>query len=402
MADPFSLTPDFSWVDHGTDEGALVRAAAEVAAARMRQSAKPAAGRQEGAITAGLEHLGDDVYKSLARPSRIINELVGVPPGALTSGLVPRVDQAVPEVASDLMGLGSMGAPRASAGIFGGRLSKTADLEGLARAEKMAAEAENPIAARYKIHRETGWFQGADGKWRYEIPDDTAGIFGLSPDRAASSMQSVDDLSKAIISKEDRGLRYSDVLQHPEVEAAYGMGDKFASVRPMEAGTRGSLDPVYGIMSINSKLDPWEARSTALHELQHAIQRREGFATGGSPSMFKEEFQQLNAKVDEINKQMSAASKAGDLVTYHRLMDERSAMVPRINELQGKYGIVGEEPYRKLAGEVEARNVQARKDLTPEQRRASAPWTTEDVPRDQQVISGFKPDSVLGANAGVK
>lgn len=114
MANPFSLTPDFSWVDQGADEGALVRAAAEVAAARMKQSAKPAAGRQGGAITAGLEHLGTDVYNAAARPSRIINELVGVPPGALTSGLVPRVDQAVPEVAFDLMGLGSMLASPAS------------------------------------------------------------------------------------------------------------------------------------------------------------------------------------------------------------------------------------------------------------------------------------------------
>jgi len=42
--------------------------------------------------------------------------------------------------------------------------------------------------------------------------------------------------------------------------------------------------------------------------------------------------------------------------------------------------------YRRLAGEVEARNVETRMDWTPEQRRDTPPWHTEDVPRDQQIV----------------
>ena len=42
--------------------------------------------------------------------------------------------------------------------------------------------------------------------------------------------------------------------------------------------------------------------------------------------------------------------------------------------------------YHRNAGEVEARNVQTRRDFTPDERRASPPWETEDVPRDRQIV----------------
>ena len=42
--------------------------------------------------------------------------------------------------------------------------------------------------------------------------------------------------------------------------------------------------------------------------------------------------------------------------------------------------------YQRTAGEVEARNVQSRMNMSPEERKAKPPWTTEDVPREQQII----------------
>lgn len=48
-------------------------------------------------------------------------------------------------------------------------------------------------------------------------------------------------------------------------------------------------------------------------------------------------------------------------------------------------GSVSAPNYNRLAGEVEARNVETRKDFTQEQRKAQPPWTTEDVPADQQI-----------------
>jgi len=45
--------------------------------------------------------------------------------------------------------------------------------------------------------------------------------------------------------------------------------------------------------------------------------------------------------------------------------------------------------YRRLAGEAEARNVQTRMNMTPDQRRATPPWATLDVPEDQLIVRGL-------------
>lgn len=44
--------------------------------------------------------------------------------------------------------------------------------------------------------------------------------------------------------------------------------------------------------------------------------------------------------------------------------------------------------YRRLAGEVEARNTQHRLDMAPAERLAMPPWATEDVPRADQIAVG--------------
>jgi hypothetical protein len=40
----------------------------------------------------------------------------------------------------------------------------------------------------------------------------------------------------------------------------------------------------------------------------------------------------------------------------------------------------------RLAGEVEARNVERRMHMTEEERRATPPWLTQDVPDEDQII----------------
>jgi hypothetical protein len=44
--------------------------------------------------------------------------------------------------------------------------------------------------------------------------------------------------------------------------------------------------------------------------------------------------------------------------------------------------------YRNLAGEAEARNVQTRMDFSPQQRRATPPWETLDVPENELMVRG--------------
>jgi hypothetical protein len=51
--------------------------------------------------------------------------------------------------------------------MFGGKGSKTADLDMMHRAMEMRAKGVRPET----VWNQTGWFRGPEGMWRYEIPD---------------------------------------------------------------------------------------------------------------------------------------------------------------------------------------------------------------------------------------
>lgn len=61
---------------------------------------------------------------------------------------------------------------------FAGENSKTANLERLKYAKKYIAEGHDPN----QIRKDFGWFQGVDGKWRYEIPSGEMKPYTLSKD----------------------------------------------------------------------------------------------------------------------------------------------------------------------------------------------------------------------------
>lgn len=93
--------------------------------------------------------------------------------------------------ATDLAGaLGGGGMPmaeRGAAGIFGGRLAKTADLQALRRAEEAARAGVDPR----KIWSDTGWAQGAEGKWRFEVPDNALTVgFGTGRESLGRAQRS--------------------------------------------------------------------------------------------------------------------------------------------------------------------------------------------------------------------
>jgi len=80
--------------------------------------------------------------------------------------------------------------------------------------------------------------------------------------------------------------------------------------------------------------------SVALHELQHGVQSIEGFAPGGNPSTVMTKLQQSNP--EEYMRLISSSQNLGDIY---------------------------DNAYRRIAGEVEARAVQKRMNMSPEQRR---------------------------------
>ncbi|MCF0244860.1 MAG: hypothetical protein HUK06_08795, partial [Bacteroidaceae bacterium] len=166
------------------------------------------------------------------------------------------------------------------------------------------------------------------------------------------------------------------------------------------------------LAAANEKADK-AVRSILLHEVQHAIQRIEGFARGGSVRMFVDDpslvspwMENLVRSVDLYNdfrdtmkisleeyihalavdgefgswsSDFAHASESRIMESYNTI--KRDMEYERENPRRTAY-----QKYQSVAGEVEARNAQKRMGMTDEQRRQLPAGETEDVPRDEQIV----------------
>ena len=184
-------------------------------------------------------------------------------------------------------------------------------------------------------------------------------------------------------------------------------------------------------------------KGVILHEVQHAIQHIEGFAMGGNSTTYREHLAGFREKyeawsvIDEFeDKSKELGDDARPIDVYNALVREyqslglefgdgfapsREAFDKGFNlwtrgydnegyedayneyqRLMGKFGS-GEynNRYDQLAGEVEARNVQNRLHMTPEERRQSLAEETEDVAREDQIfiMDGIESANSLGDSA---
>ena len=232
-------------------------------------------------------------------------------------------------------------------GTFAGVGAKTADVVKLEQAKKMAKAGADPV----EVWKQTGWTdQFPDGKWRFEIPDTDARF--------------------KYVKATDKGVTTAEQLDHPLLDAAYP--DMAAIPKDIKFGNRVQSSGSYRDIPAESisahGVDPNDAYGIVFHEGQHAVQRREGFAQGGSPeSMY-----------DLLEKEARNANKAGDYKRARQLREQQSIAIWD-----------GMGPYRRLAGEAEARLTQSRMNLTPAERAARPPWLEFDVPREEQIVRGL-------------
>jgi hypothetical protein len=289
--------------------------------------------------------------------------------GIIDNEIDPMSDEAIQAV-FETTGLLALQAPltgaKGAAGVFGGRLAKTADLDALSRAERMAASG----ADRRAIWDETGWFKGRDGQWRFEIDDGgaTSDLREALIDRAENARFS----ERAVDPRADT-MPLAGVVGHKDLYDAYpDLADIDTRFIPDDwlDGASGAYGRKADAVILNEKLakNTDQGREMALHEIQHAIQAREGFAAGGKPSLFPD----ITSQQDEV---IGLATRYQEQGLSFREALERA-----------KSDLDPHQQYRSLAGEVEARNVQTRRDFSPEQRRAQAPWETQDVPDDLQIV----------------
>lgn len=284
---------------------------------------------------------------------------------------------------------------------------RTARMDFLSVARKM--EEEKKDAKTIKIA--TGWERGADGKWRFEIPDfhfnyekwkdnnkelldgmddkDYRNIMryekefyeDLSPIRK----KNFDELRSRTGYKIKQELTLGDVLDGKGADTLFKYYPELRDVKfkfsNLGTATVGSYDSKTKTIEVNEALlyIPQKAERNLQHEVQHVIQHLEGFAKGGNQSQVRGE---VKKRFDEVTKQIKQLRAEGK-------EDEAKALIEKNRGLYNAYMKNDDfDSYKSLAGEVEARNVQERMNMTPEERRKSLAESTEDVARKDQIFLG--------------
>ena len=241
--------------------------------------------------------------------------------------------------------------------------ARGADLNALEQAQEMKEKGESDEA----IFKQTGWYVGADGEWRFEIDDSKMEFFRdgdveLMKEAPYRRMQeltdkwakSIETNGEGLTTEEDAELerlqeqyddriwaekyQLRDFIKHEELFRAYPALRYYSLVfKNMSIEEKGYFSPKDGTIVLNSDLigDP---RRTIIHEIQHVIQEKEGFARGASPKYWN----------DRMEEGFTKKNAAGE------------EMLPG-------------ELYKNTAGEIEARNVADRLNMTAEERRNRMP-----------------------------
>jgi hypothetical protein len=250
--------------------------------------------------------------------------------------------------------------------MFLGRNAKTANLDLLRKAEQMAEQGADPG----RILRETGWFK-QHGDWKYEISDQPL------------------KLNMENLPKWGEKVPLRNVVSHPELEAAYP--EEFAAVKFQKETNPeygGSWNDHEGVLR-SKYLSDEQMRSITAHELQHFVQDNEGFARGGTvpraePDLTDPEYLKLKPEWERLSAEYNRLRTPGP--DYD--LEASDAIGDQVEDVWGQMELASNKPrYMDVAGEVEARNVQARLRGSEDQRRLRAPWSTQEVPDHLQVVT---------------
>ncbi|MGO4801025.1 LPD23 domain-containing protein [Pseudomonas sp. W22_MBD1_FP4] len=290
---------------------------------------------------------------------------------------------------------------------FAGVKALTSSPTRLEVAKRMAADTQPADT----IWSQTGWMLGIDGEWRFEIDDSNARIRGFDFAKNEPEITTTDPAN--YIDWAEEGLNSSSgvpldlVLDHPALYEAY------PQMRSLKVKTfdRRPDEPHMGYFAhharsfVRSKLfvaTPWtlpagtSLLSVMLHEAQHGIQQIEGFAPGAVAESFEAE---VASSTPELRAQMqryveidsSAAELACAPESYAEMSGHEPTVVERVKtwRAQGNWqGNVASfrrslmtpyELYFHEAGEVEARNTQARMGMDAPERARVFPRETTDV-----------------------
>lgn len=292
---------------------------------------------------------------------------------------------------------------------------KTYRMDNLKVAEKMERGKKDAKA----IKLATGWERGTDGKWRYEMPD--------------AKIKDMKDIGGGNIVKrfEDDMLwndgKLTDVIDAP------GLFEAYPQLKDVRIDTDAIMNDMPSNGVYNAKTNTITIHADELkymnsilnHEIQHAIQYIEGFGKGGSPEQMEKKFKaaqdewkarayahELEEKAKEMGGEYNQSEVEKALVEEYKDLDMSDELPDKETRIKGfnyfargyadrsmddaikrfrlnestRSDFDSYQEYRKLAGEVESRNVEKRLGMTDEERRNSLASETEDVNRDEQIV----------------
>lgn len=297
---------------------------------------------------------------------------------------------------------------------YAGRNANGANLESLREAQEM----QQAGADMESIRKATGWHQFADGKWRFEIDD--------------SRMQLRTDAADI-----PNYTTLGELVDAPELFEAYpDMADLSVTLHTLEDGQNGGYSRKFDSIELSRDLKnrPEALLNSLIHEVQHAIQNREEFASGANPAYWNRRMENgFDSRTAEERREGARLQEQYEQIResdpqFVAAMEELDAMAPKVprgkvdlntweqiepdppewvryderrDQLEEQYGDRvwdwyslrdsidrnarngGRMPtdlYRDTAGEIEARDTAKRRELTAQERRETSPdYGSEDT-----------------------
>lgn len=271
----------------------------------------------------------------------------------------------------------------------GGVNAKTAEVGRLADAERMkqgGADSET-------VRRETGWYRGYDGKWRFEIDD--------------SKMHFINHREES-----RRTWKLDELIRHDALFAAYPeLRDYTVLNFGISDDVEAAFYPGLNRITLDPRLSRAEKRAALIHEIQHAIQLIEGFSAGATTDYWRgslktDEERRLEMRLRDFYipdnrfwgdmRKLLEEAPAAEQDAARAALAKRYGEAPvreyadlynRLRDMRAKREQNAERAYRDTAGEIEAADVANRLGLSAKQRAETRP----DIDREEVRFSNEHP-----------
>lgn len=256
--------------------------------------------------------------------------------------------------------------------IFAGERAANAPLDKLARAKELDAAEATPE----EIWKETGWFKGADEQWRWEIPDESAKL----------SLKQLDRMEAGISKGRPAGLIFERLLEHPE------FFENYPEIGQMVVK---SYTPVEGALASFSHPSLGQASFDKVRKGQVGVDIKNwGFRDGDQKNFWMQDLSSGEPEkikstrgVWDVDEESPEWDPYGFMYYDSSLEKLREAILHEAQhaaQYAEQFGSLPQQAmgrsYQLNPHEAEARAVEARAKMTPEQRKSTFPFESYDVP----------------------